>query len=218
MWGEMWHHWKRVDFAAGDSAALWLQTVTFILIDNASSNSILYYTVGNDSRDPSFCASCDAGLILELVCNDLISSIQCYIGEKVQWSLTLQLCWCWWCCRCRWLLVSLTAPTKLGAWASRCHLDVYILVLQQEIWIGNVEILFFTASGIKTSSRCLHCRFTARNLNRKCWRFFYWQLWRPVIKMSSLRSLSHLELSVVVAFVVFSPLYCSIMQHFVCVV
>ena len=128
------------------------------------------------------------------------------------------LCWCWWCCRCRWLLVSLTAPTKPGAWASRCHLDVYVLVLQQEIWIGNVEILFFTASGIKTSSRCLHCRFTARNLNRKCWRFFYWQLWRPVIKMSSLRSLSYLELFVVVAFVVFSPLYCSIMQHFVCVV
>ena len=72
--------------------------------------------------------------------------------------------------------------------------------------------------GIKMSSWCLHCRFTARNLNRKCWRFFCWQLWRPVIKMSSLRSLSYLELFVVVAFVVFSPLYCSIMQHFVCVV
>ena len=90
---------------------------------------------------PSLCASCDAGLILELVCNDLLSFI-------ISWYIYIlvkkfnDLCWCWWCCRCRWLLVSLTAPTKPGAWASRCHLDVYILVLQQEIWIGNVEILF----------------------------------------------------------------------------
>ena len=36
--------------------------------------------------------------------------------------------------------------------------------------------------------------------------------------MSSLRSLSYLELFLVVAFVVFSPLDFSIMQHFVCVV
>ena len=37
--------------------------------------------------------------------------------------------------------------------ASRRHLDVYIVVLQQEIWIGNVEDSFIDSSGAR-SSRC----------------------------------------------------------------
>ena len=81
-------------------------------------------------------------------------------------------CWCRWQLRRSWvpghqdviLMFTFSFYSKksesemlkyffLQLRASRRHLDVYIVVLQQEIWIGNVEDSFVDSSGAQ-SSRC----------------------------------------------------------------